>query len=709
MHRHSPLHPFSFIANPALLRRQINAIVLLPFLALALVNTTCYGQDIFNNPSSNHGNRFEQLGTILPGPNVYRTASGAPGPKYWQQRADYRIRCTLDEKQLRLTGQETITYYNRSPDDLDFLWLQLDENQHSSVNNANYQYSTGIPPEMQSTQIDRWEEARSDNGFGDHILSVSDDKGKALPYTINKTMMRVDLPHPLKSGQQFILRIGWYYNLANRVVYGGRGGYEFFPQDSNYLFTITQWYPRMCVYSDYRGWHNQQFAGREFALEFGNFDVQMTVPADHVVAGTGQCTNYRQNLPANQWKRWLQAQQSTHPVDIVTLEEARRAEQQRSRTMKTWAFHADSVRDFAWTSSRKYVWDAMAIRVAGKKVMCMSLYPKESYGLYHPYSTRMVAHTIQTYAAHTFPYPYPVAQSVEAANGMEYPMIAFNYGRTDVNGQFTDSMKNAMITVVIHEVGHNFFPMIVNSDERQWSWMDEGLNTFLQTLAEKAWDSTFPSGRGSASRVVSYMRQPLNDLEPIMTDAVNVLQYGANAYTKTACALAILRETVMGRELFDFAFKQYATRWRFKHPVPADFFRTMEDASGEDLDWFWRGWFYSTEHCDIAIDTVKYFRTDSSDRYFYEIRMSNKGGLVMPVIIEWTYADGTRETDRIPAFIWRLDEEHIAKAFMKDKEVVKVELDPFEETADTDRSNNVWTSFGAPARFRLVHSAAAKH
>jgi hypothetical protein len=673
------------------------------FVAVVAISFSLQAQDIQNNPESNHGNKFEQLGTILPTPNVYRTASGAPGPQYWQQRIDYNIKCELDEKNQTLTGSEIITYYNNSPDAIQYLWLQLDENQHSSVNNANYQYSSIIPKELNGSQVKKWEEARTDNGLGDKVTSVTEASGKKLSYTINKTMMRVDLPALLKHGQQYIFKVDWNYRLTNRMVYGGRGGYEYFPEDGNNLYTMTQWYPRLCVYSDFQGWQNHQFSGKEFALGFGNFKVAFTVPADNIVGATGQCQNYRQNLTPLQWSRWRQAQSATTPVDIVTLEEATTSEKNKVAQKKTWIFKADSVRDFAWTASRKFIWDAMPVYINGKKIMCMSYYPKEAYGLYHKYSTNVVVHTLKIYSSHIFPYPYPVAQSVEASNGMEYPMICFNYGRTEKNGSYTDSLKNSMIEVVIHEVGHNFFPMIINSDERQWSWMDEGIDNFFQYFAEKAWDSAFPSRRGPAMKAISYMKSPKNDLEPIMTSSENVLQFGPNVYTKVVTAMNILRETILGHDLFDYSFKEYARRWAFKHPTPADLFRTMEDASGEDLDWFWRGWFYSTEPCDLAIDTVKYLRTGSVDKYFYEVAISNKGGLVMPVIIEWTFADGTEETDRIPAQIWRYNEQHITKAFLKDKVVVKMQLDPKKETADIDESNNTWTKFGEPSKFSIKY------
>lgn len=667
------------------------------FVATALIAYHSYAQDIQNNPGSNHGNKFEQLGTILPTPNEYRTASGAPGSKYWQQRADYNIVCELDEKNLKLTGSETVTYFNNSPDPLNYLWFQLDENQHSSTKNANYQFSTAVPDTLNQGQIDSWQEAKTDNGYGVNITSLTDATGKKLKYFVNRTMMRVELPATLKPGQQFVLKISWNYRITDRFKYGGRGGYEYFPGDGNYLFTMTQWYPRLCVYTDFEGWENHQFANKEFALSFGNFKVQITTAADHVVGATGECQNYQQNLSASQLARWQKAQATKEPVEIVTLDEAKAAEKNKASGKKTWIYKADNVRDFAWTASRKFVWDAMPTYVEGKKIMCMSFYGKEAYPLYSKYSTKVVAHTLKIYSSMSVPYPYPVAQSVEASNGMEYPMICFNFGRADESGNYTDKVKWGMIGVVIHEVGHNFYPMIINSDERQWSWMDEGFNSFVEYIAEKAWDSTFPSRRGPASTIVEYMSKPKHELEPIMTNVDNIVQFGNNAYGKTAAALNILRETILGPELFDYAFRTYARRWAFKHPTPADFFRTMEDASGTDLDWFWRGWFYSIDPCDIALDSVKYFINESKapEKHFYELTLSNKGGLVMPLIIEWTYTDGTKETDHIPAQIWRLNEERVSKVFMKDKEVASIQLDPKRETADINESNNSWNKTGA--------------
>lgn len=736
-----------------------------------------------NNPGSNHGNRFEQLGTMLQTPNMYRSASGAPGPKYWQQRADYEIEAQLDDEKQRLTGAETITYFNNSPDPLTYLWLQLDENEHEAKGDNQQFNESRMSDKMTLATLNSLLPSNKDLGV--KIVKLTDGDGKVLPYTINQTMLRIDLPKPLMPGEKYKFKVNWWYNLSDRMTIGGRGGYEYFPEDKNYLYTISQWYPRLAVYSDFQGWQNKQFTGRgEFALTFGNFRVRMTVPADHVVGATGECQNYKEVLTPAQYQRWQQAQNSKEPVEVVNLDEAKKAIQGHAGKTSTWVYEAQNVRDFAWVSSRRLVWDALATNVEGNKVMAMSYYGPEAYPLYRRYSSKVVAHTVKSYSKHTIPYPYPVAISVEAANGMEYPMICFNYGRADKDGTYSEATKNGMIGVIIHEVGHNFFPMIVNSDERQWTWMDEGLNTFCQFMAEQEWDSNFPSGRGPAHKIVDYMKMPKDQLEPIMTNSENIVQFGPNAYAKPATGLNILRETIMGRELFDFAFREYARRWAFKHPTPADFFRTMEDASAVDLDWFWRGWFFGTEPVDISIDSLKWYRMDGknpeetaqsakadydknmdhvarqrnkaagvkyavdqdtslqdfyskwnrfevspadkaaysefynglskeekalydSKKNFYQVTFSNKGGLVMPLIIEWTFADGTRETDRISAYIWRKNENEVTKVFAKDKQVVAVKLDPLRETADIDESNNSWPRAATPSKFELFKASGA--
>jgi hypothetical protein len=712
---------------------------------------------------------------------------------------DYDIKATLDESKLLLTGAETITYYNNSPDVLTYLWLQLDENEHSTINNAGYANSTNLGRGMTTSTIDAMMDEKKDNGLGDNIEKITDVLGVPLKYTINKTMMRVELPTALKPGQKFAFKINWNYKISDRLTVAGRGGYEYFPEDGNYLFTMAQWYPRLCVYSDFQGWQNHQFTGRgEFALTFGNYKVAITVPSDHVVLATGEGQNYPAVLSAAQLARWNKAQTAKEPVEIVTLEEAKNAEKNKATTQKTWVFNAENVRDFAFGSSRKFIWDAMAANVEGKKVMCMSGYGKEAYGLYRKFSTKAVAHTIKSYSKFSIPYPYPVAQSIEASNGMEYPMICFNYGRTEKDGTYTEATKNGMLGVIIHEVGHNFFPMIVNSDERQWSWMDEGLNTFVEYLTEELYDNKFPTRRGPAWTIADYMKLPKDQLEPIMSNSENIIQFGPNAYAKPGTALNILRETIMGRELFDYSFKEYSRRWAFKHPTPADLFRTMEDASAEDLDWFWRGWFYGIDPVDIAIDTVKHAVYDASataqgggmggrrggmmyggggprgldkpllndfedisklrnrndksivflvdadtslrdfywryDRgiepydsvtkvpapnfaapeamtdaekakyanvHLYEISFLNKGGLVMPIIVEFTFEDGTKEVNKVAAQVWRHNENKVTRVYLTNKKAVSIKLDPMRETADIDETNNSWPNLAEPSKFSL--------
>jgi hypothetical protein len=569
----------------------------------------------------------------------------------------------------------------------------------------------------------------------------------------------------LLPGAQMTFQVDWHYKINDRMSLGGRSGYEYFPKDDNYSYTIAQFYPRMAVYDDVEGWQNKQFLGRgEFALSFGNFEVAMTVPEDFIVGATGTLQNPKDVLTSKEQLRFEKAKQSFEdPVIIVTQEEAIQKEAHKKRGKATWTFKADSVRDFAFAASRKYIWDAMAVDLNGKKSLAMSYYPKEGNPLWESHSTRAVRQTLITYSRHTIDYPYPVAISVHAASvGMEYPMICFNFGRPEADGTYTDETKWRMISVIIHEVGHNFFPMIINSDERQWTWMDEGLDSFVQSIATKEYDSDFPVGRGAPEQIIPYMSGEQGLLRPIMTNSEQILQFGNNAYAKPATALSILRETVMGPELFDYAFKKYAERWAFKSPSPADFFRTMEDASAIDLDWFWRGWFYTTDYVDIGVEEVKHYRmqieerglekrrivggdenlnteqkrfteevntfvfknTEAkeyrefankfneiemkegfSDQNFYEVKLANKGGLVMPVIIEWSYADGSTEREKLPAEIWRKNEKEVTKVFVKTKEVVGIVIDPNKETADVDTGNNQYPNVDQESRFDKFKSS----
>ena len=721
-------------------------------------------------------NKFKQLKEEVASPNVFRTAAGAPGHEYYQNEADYVMSITLNDQQQKITGSETIKYHNNSPDKLEYLWIQLDQNKRAQ-NSDSYKIQTGNIKSINTRSILNMD-PEFEGGF--NIMKVLNKDGNPLSYTIHQTMMRINLDKPLKSKESFEFTIDWWYNINNRLEIGGRSGYEYFEKDGNYLYTIAQFFPRMCVYNDTEGWQNKQFLGSgEFTLPFGDYDVKITVPSDHIVAATGELVNANEILTPEQLERLEKARKSEkEPVFIVNEKEAIKNEKSVVKSMKVWHFKAENVRDFGWASSRKFIWDAMVVKQASKNVLAMSFYPKEGNPLWEQYSTKVVAHTLKCYSKYTFDYPYPVAISVHTKwIGMEYPMICFNGGRPEEDGTYSERTKYGMIGVIIHEVGHNYFPMIINSDERQWTWMDEGLNTFLQYLTEQEFEKGYPSRRGPAYKIVNYMKGDKDRISPIMTNSESIHQFGNNAYGKPATAMNILRETIMGRELFDYAFKMYSNRWMFKHPNPEDLFRTMEDASSVDLDWFWRGWFYSTDHVDIGLEKVKYYRINdqnpvsnkkeskmnfvevynkdisnqrnkdivtyreidkgledfytSYDRYkatekeikkyekfnknlndeekeilkknqhFYEIKFSNIGGLVMTIILNFSFKDNSNEVIKIPAEIWKKNDLEISKVFAFDKEVTQIELDPFMETADTDRSNNFWPQQLEASKFEL--------
>ena len=714
-------------------------------------------------------NKFRQMYTEMATPNMFRTASGAPGPAYYQQKADYKMNLELDDKNKKLYGSETITYHNNAPESLEYLWVQLDQNIERPDSKTPLAESESLSKSITTDGFaKKFIEKPFQGGF--NIEYVKDAKGNPMKYTINQTMMRIDLPKPLKNGEKVTFSIKWWYNIVNyqEQVNNGRSGYEQF-SDGNRLYVMAQFYPRMAVYSDVEGWQNMQFWGRgEFALTFGDFEVNITVPADHIMEGTGVIQNKSEVYSAEQMKRWALAETTfDKPVVIVTQEEAIQAEKGFSEQKKTWKFKAQNVRDFGFSTSRKFILDAMAVDLPTNKPLAISIYPKEANPLWGDLSTKAVAHTLKTYSHHTFDYPYPKAVSVSAEDqGMEYPMICWNYGRPDDKGFVSNRTKYGMLGVIIHEVGHNFFPMIVNSDERQWTWMDEGLNTFLEYLTEISFDPNFPVDRGPASKIVPYMKGNQQYLEPIMSNSESIYNFGANAYGKPATGLNILRETIMGRELFDHAFKTYANRWKFKHPTPEDFFRTMEDASAVDLDWFWRGWFYSTDYTDIGIKDVKQFyvieqdpkeaqqqfnrrgrkigegqsmlkmvleaSTDfkpelkngfdaskvqalteylnknysaeeinglKSPKFFYEVEFDKPGGLLMPIIVELQFEDGTSETKDFPAQIWRKNNMTAKKVFATEKKVVKIQLDPKLETADIDVTNNFWPKAEVASKF----------
>jgi len=725
------------------------------FFIFFLITLHGYSQ---NQPSSGHvdQNKFRQMKDLLPTPNNQHTASGAPGYEYTQQKVDYVMNIRLDEDNNRIYGEAEITYKNNSKDYLEYLWLQLDQNKRAANSKTPditaEEFDTPLNDPMFFTN--NHVKKPFDGGF--NIEYVKNEDGGSLSYSINQTMMRINLEKPIAPDASFEFNIKWWYNVNNHVVDDGRSGYEAF-KDGNNSYAIAQFFPRLAVYNNVEGWQNMQFWGTsEFALEFGDYDVKITVPKDHIVEATGVLQNEKDVLTNEQRKRLELAKKSfTDPVFIVTQEEAEINEQGRSTETQTWHFKAKNVRDFAFASSRKFIWEQMAVNINGKTVMAVSLYPKEGNPLWEEHSTRVVANTLEVYSNLTFDYPYNKAVSVHAANmGMEYPMICFNWGRPKPDGTYSEYTKRSMINVITHEIGHNFFPMIVNSDERQWSWMDEGLNSFLETLAELDYDPNFITGN-LPKDIIPYMSGDQKFISPIMSQGDYVHQFSPNAYTKPAAALYMLRHTIMGPELFDYAFKTYAKRWMFKHPTPADFFRTMEDASAMDLDWFWRGWFYTTDVCDVGIKDVKRFYltnkptnkakefskqynidldqykdyliffTEANDsitkedikmasdfevlnyylnnlseeekaqlgtvpNYIYQVTFEKPGGLVMPIIAEIAYEDGTSERKTYPAQVWRYNENEVSKVIKSEKAIAKITIDPDEETADVNSANNIW-------------------
>ncbi|WP_295802265.1 M1 family metallopeptidase [uncultured Microbulbifer sp.] len=759
--------------------------------AAAVIATLCCSVSALAAISQTKGDfedKFRQLDEVLPTPNVYRNAAGEPGHAYWQQEVDYRIDARLNEDKRSLSASETISYTNNSPDTLKYLWLQLDQNRFRADSIAETTVTFGggatraesdeAPAGVSLGELRR-QQWLADNKPGYTIDNLKDADGNQLRATVVGSNMRVDLAQPLKPGEKVEFRMDFSFNILEEDAVGARSGYEHFPDDArkggNDIFLLAQWFPRMHAYTDYEAWTNKAFLGRgEFTLEFGDYDVSLTVPADHIVSATGKLQNPEDVLTRTQRDRLEKARTAKRPVFIVTEDEALDNEKDGTRSSKTWRFKADRVRDFAWASSRKFMWDAKGYQQGGDampEVMAMSFYPKEGGELWKKYSTESVIHTMEVYSRFSFDYPYPVAQSVNGpVGGMEYPMITFNGPRTtlheDGSRTWTQAEKRFLIGVVIHEVGHIYFPMVVNSDERQWTWMDEGLNSFLDGVAGREWDPEMPWGVEPRD-IVDYMKSDIQ--VPIMTQSDSILKFGPNAYAKPAAALNILREVILGRELFDFAFKEYATRWQYKRPTPADFFRTMEEASGVDLDWFWRGWFYSTDHVDISVDKVSQLRLDTKnpdidfkrrrqeeadkpqplfekrerdagnktwleknrdvrdfydehdrftvtnkerneyaqlledlepwerkaleraveeDKHYYVIDFSNKGGLVMPILLQLSYADGSVEDRYIPAEIWRRSPKAVSKLIVTDKELTQVVVDPRWETADVDNENN---------------------
>ena len=753
-------------------------------LVLLTTSSFCWAHDPFDDipppflvvEKIDREDPFRQLDDVLPTPNEARLASGAPGPGYWQQQVDMDIEVTLDAEAHRLVGVERVTYHNKSPHTLTYLWMQLDQNRFRKESIGSMSRADGLDEEERIRWLRRVAfEQEFSAGFD--ITSITHKNNEPLNYIINDTMLRIDLPEPLLPGGVFEYSLDWNHNIVNADVLRARGGYEWFEEAENAIYEMAQWFPRMCAYTDYTGWQNKQFIGSgEFTLEFGNYTVAITVPDTFVVSATGELANPGEVLTDRQRERLEQSANAEKPMFVITPEEALANEKLTATETRTWVFKAEMVRDFAWAASPKFIWDALGVDVpGGGKTMAMSFYPNEGEPLWSRYSTHAVAHTVEVFSEMTIPYPYPVAISVNGpVGGMEYPMICFNGPRPEEDGTYSERTKYGLIGVIIHEVGHNWFPMIINSDERQWTWMDEGLNTFVQFVTQLTWEEDYPSRRGEARSITSFLAS--SDQMPIMTNSEQLIQFGNNAYAKPATALNILRESVMGRELFDFAFKEYCQRWAFRRPEPADLFRTLEDASGVDLDWFWRGWFFTTDHADLAIDSVtRYhldtgnpmienslkkderdqdpdwisrvrnegmgFRTDrfpelldfynsfdeldvtDHDRRGYEsflsrleagdadlidrdwnftvVRMRNYGGLIMPVPLQMTYANGETEQHRLPAELWRENPRVISRLLVTREPIVRVEIDPWLEIADADRANNIFPQEIDQKRFRI--------
>jgi len=705
------------------------------FCCLILIPAFLFSQ---NNPdyqvTKGHSgdSEFNQLYDLLPSPNGFRTAAGAPGAEYYQQQVDYVMDLVLDETNNILNGEETITYYNNSPDVLDYLWLQLDQNTRKKDSPFLKNSQRGVPQNAISAEDFSREFLEGDFDGGYNVYFVKDASGKDLAHFINETMMRVIPPKPLQPGEKFEFRIKWSYNIPNYFIVGDRNGYE--PHEGGNIYAMAQFYPRLCVYNDVEGWQNMPYWQRsEYTLEFGNFKVNITVPADHIMNATGELKNLQEVLTQEQVERYRKAKTSfDNPVMVVTEKETdkRMADGAKGKT-KTWKFEAENVRDFAWASSRTYMWDAMAVKVGEFTPMAESVYPKEGGNLWKEFSTKAVAHTLKWYSHFTFDYPYPKAVSASIQRqGMEYPMICFNGGRAKPDGSYDEGQMYDLVGLIIHEVGHNFFPMIVNSDERQWTWMDESLNTYLENMTEQEWSKDFPSRRLRADQIVEYMQSPQDEMMPIMTQGDLLTNFGAEGYSKPAVGFSILRNLIVGKDNFDYAFKTYSQRWMFKHPTPADFFRTLDDASGTDIDWFIRGWFYTTEVVDLGVKNViqlypsevktdrgagiEFSKQKSKDdiyksaamkeylaenpginslgkpRYFYEVEFERPGGMVMPLLVTFTFEDGSTQEIRYPVEVWRFPKRPLKKFYGFEKPLKSIEIDKNAETADVNLKNNFW-------------------
>ncbi|WP_080237800.1 M1 family metallopeptidase [Spirosoma rigui] len=614
---------------------------------------------------------FHPLFNMQPG-NDYRTGSGAPGPRYWQNRADYQINVTLDDQQNTITGEVTIAYKNNSPETLSYLWLQLDQNAFSDTSRA-----------AKTTPVSGGRFGNLGFAGGLTIKSVTTDQGKAkfnaTPYEITDTRMQVRLPEAVKPGGDVKVKVAYSFKIPE---YGSDRMGQLKRKDG-IIYEIAQWYPRMCVYDDIEGWNVLPYLGAgEFYLEYGDYEYNVTVPWDHIVAGSGELLNPNDVLTAEQIKRLAQARQSDKTVMIRSKDEVTNADTRPKKSgMLTWKFRCLNTRDVAWASSRAFVWDAAKMNLpSGKPALAQSMYPAESAtNDSWNRSTEYVKGCVEFYSKYLYEFSYPVATNIAGiVGGMEYPGIIFCDHK---------DKRDALWGVTDHEFGHNWFPMIVGNNERKFPWMDEGFNTFINTLSTANFNKgEYDRERGTMHDIAPALFSPV---EPIMTipDVQQPRALGILAYYKPGMGLKLLRESILGPERFDFAFKHYVDRWAFKHPTPYDFFRSMEDGAGEDLGWFWRGFFYETWKLDQGMKDVKY--VDGSAEKGSLITIENLEKMAMPVTIEVTESNGKKGRVTLPVEVWQRGGSWTLR-YNSTSSLKTVVIDPDQKLPDVNSKNNTW-------------------
>ncbi len=659
------------------------------FCALALLLAPAFTSAAPTAADHSAVSRYDPLALFAPfqyryATNRYRAADGQPGPDYWQNRADYEIHATLDPQAKTITGTETITYTNHSPQALGYLWLQLDQNLYRKDARGNFTRD-------HAPKLDAHTE-------GDVITSVEviGDKGAVKAhYLVSDTRMRIDLPEALAArGGKVQLRIAWHYTIP-----GGFGGRtDWYATKNGDVFEIAQWYPRMCVYDDLRGWDTAPYLNNEFYLEYGDFDYSITAPSNMLIVGSGELVNPEDVLTQTELQRFEQARHSDKTVVIRSADEVTdRGSRPKQNGTLTWHFRMHDTRDVAFGASAAYVWDAARIDLpSGKHALAQSAYPVESIGKDGwQDSTQHVKYTVEFFSKYTgveYPWPNAIAEA-GVAGGMEYPGIVFDWWKAKGYGLFM---------LAVHEVGHAWFPMIVGSDERRNAWMDEGMNTFVDAIAHAEWgkahggqfapkkDSEYAPLSGDPA--MDIVKQVFDDpaAPPILTraDAIKEKYRHPITYFKTAYGLTLLREQVLGPERFDAAFRQYVHDWAFRHPSPSDFFRTMDSAAGEDLSWFWRGWFAHNWKLDLAVTGVKYIGNDPAKGAL--VTVANLDRFAMPATLKVTFTDGSSTELRVPVATW-MQHTQFDVPIAGAKRIRSATLDPDDALPDVDRANNTFT------------------